>query len=232
MSPRVQGDIDLAAVAALMADPARAAMLQAMMDGGTLPSGELARRAQVAASTASEHLSLLHAAGFVVREVVGRERRYGLASPAVAETLESLARIAVPAPVLSLQGANRAEAIRAARTCYDHLAGRLGVGLTEMLVARGAVVEHDATYDVTDSGERFLTSIGVDVTAARERRRSFARACLDWSERRPHIAGALGAALAETIIAQGWVRRRPADRGLQITARGYSEFARLGVQLG
>jgi DNA-binding transcriptional ArsR family regulator len=232
MSSAVQGDIDIAAAAALMAEPARTAMLQALLDGGTLPSGELARRAQVAASTASEHLKRLLAGGFVIREVAGREHRYRLASPAVAEALESLARVAVPGQVLSLRGATRAEAIRTARTCYDHIAGRLGVGLTEALIARGALVEHASSYDLTDSGERLLASLGVDVAAARERRRSFARACIDWSERRPHLAGALGAALADALLARAWVLRRPADRGLQITAIGRTELARLGVELG
>jgi DNA-binding transcriptional ArsR family regulator len=232
MSSAVQGDIDIAAAAALMAEPARTAMLQALLDGGTLPSGELARRAQVAASTASEHLKRLLAGGFVIREVAGRERRYRLASPAVAEALESLARVALPGQVLSLRGATRAEAIRTARTCYDHIAGRLGVGLTEALIARGALVEHASSYGLTDSGERLLASLGVDVAAARERRRSFARACIDWSERRPHLAGALGAALADALLARAWVLRRPADRGLQITAIGRTELARLGVELG
>lgn len=123
----MQGDIDIAATATLLAEPARAAMLQALMNGGALPSGELARRAHVAASTASEHLNRLLAGGLVLRQIEGREHLYHLASPAVAETLESLARIAAPGEVHSLRGANRAEAIRAARTCYDHLAGQLGV---------------------------------------------------------------------------------------------------------
>jgi DNA-binding transcriptional ArsR family regulator len=229
---KVQGDIDIAAAAALVAEPARSAMLQALMDGGALPSGELARRAQVAASTASEHLKRLLAGGFVVREVAGREHRYRLATPAVAETLESLARVAALGRVRSLRGANRAEALCTARTCYDHIAGRLGVGLTETLVVRGVLVERDDSYEVTDSGERLLAELGVDVAAAREQRRSFARACLDWSERRPHVAGALGAALADALLARAWVLRRPADRGLQITAIGRSELARLGVGLG
>ena len=229
MTSRLQGDADVAAVAALVADPARTAMLQALMDGGTLPSGELARRAEVAASTASEHLARLLAGGFVVCEVAGREHRYRLASPAVAETIESLARIAAPGQVLSLRGAGRAEAMRTARTCYDHLAGRLGVELTEALVARGALVVHDSAYDVTGSGERLLSDLGVDVAAARVRRRSFARACLDWSERRPHLAGALGAALADALLAGGWVERRPTDRGLRVTDAGRAGLAHLGL---
>jgi DNA-binding transcriptional ArsR family regulator len=232
MSGRVQGDIDIAAAAALMADPARATMLQALMDGGALPSGVLARRAQIAASTASEHLNRLLAGGFVLREVSGREHLYRLASPAVAETLESVARIATAVEVHSLGGANRAEAIRTARTCYDHLAGKLGVGLTEALIHRGALVEGSDAYELTDSGERLLAELGVDVAAARKRRRSFARACLDWSERRPHLAGALGAALADALLAHAWVLRRPSDRGLRITRVGRRELARLGVELG
>jgi DNA-binding transcriptional ArsR family regulator len=231
VSSSVQGDIDIAAAAALMADPARAAMLRSLMDGGTLSSGELARRAQVAASTGSEHLKRLLAGGFVVLEVAGREHLYRLASTAVADTVESVARLGVPGEVLSLRGANRAQAMRTARICYDHIAGRLGVGLTEALVVRGALFVGDNAYDVTGPGERQLAELGVDVDAARERRRSFARACLDWSERRPHLAGALGAALADALLARAWVLRRPADRGLQITAVGGHELARLGVEL-
>jgi DNA-binding transcriptional ArsR family regulator len=231
MSGRVQGDVDIAAAAALMADPARATMLQALLDGGALPSGVLARRAQVAASTASGHLNRLLVGGFVLREVSGRERLYRLASPAVAEALESVARIASPLEVQSLGGSNRAEAIRAARTCYDHLAGKLGVGLTVALLRRGALIEGSDAYVLTHSGERLLAELGVDVAAARTRRRSFARACLDWSERRPHLAGSLGAALADTLLAHAWVVRRPADRGLRITGIGRHELARLGVEL-
>jgi hypothetical protein len=122
-------------------------------------------------------------------------------------------------------------AIRTARTCYDHLAGRLGVGLTEALVEHEALLTRDESYELTAAGESTLARLGVDVAAARARRRSFARACVDWSERRPHLAGALGAALADALLLAGWVGRRRSDRGLLVTARGRVELLRLGVEL-
>ena len=201
------------------------------MDGDPCAAGELARRAGIAPSTASGHFARLLAGGLVACESVGRERRYRLASAAVAATLEALARVAPPLTVRSWRGADRGAAIRSARTCYDHLAGRLGVGLTEALVAQGVLIPRDTAYELTAAGEETLDRLGVDVAAARARRRSFARACLDWSERRPHLAGALGAAVAETILARGWVRRRPGDRGLHVTAVGVAELRDLGVEL-
>jgi len=225
------GDADVAAVAALIADRARSAMLDALMDGRSCAAGELARRAGVAPSTASGHLARLLAGGLVLCEIDGRERRYRLASAAVAAALEALSRLAPPAEVRSLRSADRAAAIRTARTCYDHLAGRLGVGLTEALVERKALVSRDASYELTAAGERTLARLGVDVARARAQRRSFARACVDWSERRPHLAGALGAGLAEALLQRGWVRRRPSDRGLLVTAKGADGLRRFGVEL-
>jgi DNA-binding transcriptional ArsR family regulator len=225
------GDANVAAVAALIGHPARAAMLDALLDGGARAAGDLAHRADVAPSTASGHLLQLLTGGLVVCEAHGRERRYRLASAETAEALEALARLARPARVQSLRAADRAGALRDARTCYDHLAGRLGVAVTEALVDRGALVPRDACYDVTRAGEEQLRRLGVDVAAARARRRSFARACLDWSERRPHLAGALGAALAEALLARDWLRRRPNDRGLIVTPTGREGLATaLGVE--
>ena len=129
----------------------------------------------------------------------------------------------------SLRGAGRGAALEAARTCYDHLAGRLGVGLTDALVANGALVRGDSAFTLTATGERLLDGLGVDVAAARAQRRSFARSCLDWSERRPHLAGSLGAAVATTLLDRRWLVRRPADRGLTVTAEGRAGLAALGV---
>lgn len=219
----------MAAVAALVAEPARAAILDALMDGRARRAGELARRAEIAPSTASGHLARLLAGGLVIVDARGRERRYRLASAGVADALEALARVAPAVEVRSLRAAGRAAALRAARTCYDHLAGRLGVGLAEALVERKALLPGDASYELTAAGEDLLVGLGVDVAAARAQHRSFARSCLDWSERRPHVAGALGAAVAETLFAKGWLERRPNDRGLLVTAAGASWLRRLGV---
>jgi DNA-binding transcriptional ArsR family regulator len=222
------GNAEIAAVAALVGDPARAGMLDALMDGRARPAGELARIVGIAPSTASGHLSRLRAGRLVVREVHGREHRYRLASPETAALLEALARVAPPTEIRSLRSADRAVAMRQARTCYDHLAGRVGVGITEVLVHRGALIAANNGYALTARGEALLGKLGVDVAGARLRRRSFALACLDWSERRPHLAGALGAALAERLLASGWLLRRPNDRALTVTPAGsralYREF--------
>jgi DNA-binding transcriptional ArsR family regulator len=229
--PPLRGPANVAAVAALVADPARAAMLDALMDGSAHRAGELAERAGVAPSTASGHLARLLDGGLVTCEATGRERCYRLASVAIAEALETLARLARPLEVRSLRAADAGEAIRAARTCYDHLAGRLGVGLTEALVEREVLACRDSAYELTAAGEATLVALGVDVARARSHRRSFARACLDWSERRPHLAGALGAALAEALLAQGWLQPRPHDRGLVVTHDGVVGLRRFGVEL-
>jgi hypothetical protein len=134
--------------------------------------------------------------------------------------------------VRSLRAADRDAAIRAARSCYDHLAGRLGVSLTEALVRRKLLVLRDTSYELTGSGAEAMASLGVDVAGARSRQRAFARACLDWSERRPHLAGSLGAALADALLANGWLRRRPNDRALTVTPSGRSGLGALGVELG
>ncbi len=218
---RVDGDADVAMVAALFGDPTRAEMLDALLDGDAHAAGELAHRTGVAPSTASEHLTRLLRAGFVLVESRGRERRYQLASPAVGEALEGLARIAPSKRVSSLREASRSEAMRRCRTCYDHLAGRVGVAVTEALVARGTLVARDGAFVLPQGRERMLESLGVDVESARANRRSFARSCMDWSERRPHLAGALGAALARAIFDLGWLERRPHDRALLITPVGF-----------
>jgi len=224
-------EVDVAAVASLFADPARATMLDALMDGGEHPAGELARRAGVAPSTASGHLSRLLLGGLVSCAATGRERRYRLASPVIAEALEALSRLAPPVEVRSLRAADRGEAIREARTCYDHLAGRLGVRLTDALVERRLLIPRDTGYELRPAGELKLARLGVDVAAARRRRRAFALACLDWSERRPHLAGALGAALAGALLDHGWLKRRPNDRGLTVTEEGRASLAEIGVDL-
>jgi DNA-binding transcriptional ArsR family regulator len=215
---------DMTDVAALLGDSTRALMLDALMDGEARPAGELARRAGVAPSTASEHLTRLVEGRLLVVEPRGRERRYRLASAEVADVLEALSCLGAETPVSSLRAASRSEALRAARTCYDHLAGRFGVELTEALVARDVLRRCDASFELSADGELFLVQLGVDVAGARARKRVFARACLDWSERRPHLAGALGAALAAAALDRDWVCRRPNDRGLRVTPKGAAEL--------
>lgn len=195
-------------------------MLDALMDGDAHPAGDLARQAGVALSTASGHLASLVEVGFVNVERVGRQRRYRLAGPDVARAVEALAAIAPRRPVSSLRGAMTADRLRAGRTCYDHLAGRLGVAVTDALAGRGALRLRGEEYLVTRSGVGVFEDLGVDLAAARARRRGFAFACQDWTERRAHLAGALGAALCRRWFELGWIRRSDRGRAVNRTAAG------------
>jgi DNA-binding transcriptional ArsR family regulator len=217
-------------VASLAGDPARAGMLHALMDGRALTASELARVAGITPQTASGHLARMTAAGLVRVEKQGRHRYHRLASPAVAQMMESIMQVASvlearrPAPVTGPKDA----ALRAARTCYDHLAGRLGVALADALAAGGYVeLERDAGL-VTDSGIELFARIGIDIAAlsgVRDKRaRVLCRPCLDWSERRPHLGGRVGAALCSCSLEQGWIRRVKGTRAVTVTASGQRVF--------
>jgi DNA-binding transcriptional ArsR family regulator len=209
------------AVAALLADGTRVRMLCAVADGRALPAGELARRAGVGAPTASAHLNRLVDAGFLAVQPGGRHRYYRLANPAVVSALEALGALARPGEApLPYRQAHAARAIHRARSCYDHLAGRLGVDVTEALVGRGALERDGREFRLSAGGEALLDELGVDHRAARSGRRSFARACLDWSERRDHLAGALGAAVLHGFLRQGWIERTAESRAVRITGAG------------
>lgn len=216
----MDAEADIAAVAALVANRARALMLDVLMDGEPHAASELALRAGVAASTASGHLAELVAGGVILADRKGRQRTFRIARPDVAAALEALAAIAPPRPAHSLRESNSNKALREARTCYDHLAGRLGVALTDALVGQGILIRRSERFELSQAGERRLTEVGVDVAAARYQRRAFARVCMDWSERRPHLAGALGAALCERLVKLGWVRHRSQSRAVTVTRPG------------
>jgi DNA-binding transcriptional ArsR family regulator len=212
-------DVDLAAGAAAIADPARAAMLDALMDGAPRSAGALAREAGVAASTASHHLGRLLDAGLIVVEPDGRRRAFRLARSEVADALEALALVSPPRPARTLRTATRAEAERAARTCYDHLAGKLGVAVCDALLESHAIApDGGREYALGPAADRAFAALGV--TLPPESRRVYARPCLDWSERRPHLAGSLGAAVADTMLDRGWVTRVPKTRALRVTDEG------------
>jgi DNA-binding transcriptional ArsR family regulator len=215
----MDGDADLATVGSLLAEPARARMLAALGDGRALPASALAAEAGVAPSTASGHLARLVEGGLLTAESRGRRRYFRLSGPEVAEALEALARVAPREPVSSLRQATRIDALRAARTCYDHLAGRLGTALMDALLARGLVADEH----VTAAGARRFGELGIDFDAIPGRRPRF-RSCLDWSERRPHAAGKLGAALAAHAFELGWVERLDGSRALRVTPIGESGF--------
>jgi DNA-binding transcriptional ArsR family regulator len=212
----MDGDVDIAPVAAAIGNPARGRMLTAMIGGRGLPASELAQIAHVSPSTASAHLARLIGAGLVAVERHGRHRYHRLADERVAEVIEGLAGLAPSRPVRSLREANRNIAERAARSCYDHLAGALGVALADGLCAAGALDR--ASLGLGDPAR--FAALGVDVTALGRGRRPLTRSCLDWSERRPHLAGELGAALLDALLASAWVVRRPGGRAVAVTPRG------------
>ncbi|MEQ4204043.1 winged helix-turn-helix domain-containing protein [Actinopolymorpha sp. B17G11] len=215
---------DFAAVARLLANPARSAVVDALMEGRPLAAGELARLAGVRPSTVSEHLAALVDGGLLAVVNAGRHRYFQLAGAHVAEALEALALICPTTPVKSLRQANGSRAFRTARSCYDHLAGALGVAVLERMVGREWLVPglqgSGAGYEVGPDGDAAFARLGVDVQACRNARRQFARPCLDWTQRRSHLAGALGAAVLAALLDCGWVRRTTAGRGLLITPGG------------
>jgi DNA-binding transcriptional ArsR family regulator len=208
---------DLAPVGFLLGDPTRASMLSELSDGRALTAGELAARAGVSPSTASAHLSRLVTGGLLAVVAQGRHRYYRLAGEPVAHALETLAALAPAATARDPFEREVLTGLRFARTCYGHLAGRLGVGLRDGLLERGLLREAGAEHRVTPAGEAWLAEVGVDLAAARRARRSFARACLDWSERRPHLAGSLGDSLLAALVERGWVARRPGERAVDLT---------------
>lgn len=218
----------LAGIAALIGEPTRTAMLVALMDGRALTAGELARAAGVAPPTASSHLAQLHGAGLLALEAQGRHRYYRLAGPAVAATLEQMMALSgtlTAAPARPIATGPRDRALRRARLCYDHLAGEIAVGIADSMVARGFVEFGPDGGAVSGEGRAFLAALGVDAGAAPDGAR-FCRPCLDWSERRAHIAGRIGRALYTGFVAQGWLRVPKGGRAVEVTVAGDRAFER------
>jgi DNA-binding transcriptional ArsR family regulator len=210
----------LAEVAALIGDVARANILSALMGGRALTAGELAYQAGVTPQTASGHLARLVEAGLLAVEKQGRHRYFRLATPEIALALQALMAVAAAGPKRHRPIGPRDEALRLARTCYDHLAGRLALALTDSLSANGHVVLSDGAGLVTEEGGRFLHDFGLDLDDQPRSRRVLCRTCLDWSERRPHLAGRLGAALLTRLLDLGWVARTADSRVLRISRAG------------
>jgi len=209
-------DRDLAPIAVLFGDPARVAMLSALAAGHALPAGDLARAAGVHPATATAHLRRLIDAGLVRVRAQGRHRYHELAGPQVNEVLEALAQLSPPVPVTSLRQQRTATATVEARTCYDHLAGRRGVQLRDRLLDADAIrLINDRDHVLTDHGHGLLANVGLD-PAALPRRRVFARSCVDWTDRRPHLAGALAAAITQRLIDQAWLTPGP-GRALNVS---------------
>lgn len=222
--PAMPSGATIALVASLIGDAARANMLAALMGGAALTAGELAAEARVTAATASGHLARLSDGGLLTVERQGRHRYYRLASPVVADAIQALMAVAVNGPPRHRPPGPRDAALRLARTCFDHLAGKLGVAVTDALRDGGLIVFADGVGLVTDEGRRFLCDFGVDLDAQSASRRPLCRTCLDWSERRPHLAGRLGAALLERTLDLGWVARQSGTRALRLTPSGERGF--------
>lgn len=220
---------NLAGIGALIGHPTRAVMLEALIDGRSWTASELAHRAGITPQTASTHLHRLVEGGLLSVDARGRHRHFTLAGTDVADALEALEVLATRRATRPGLRMMSCEPLSEGRTCYDHLAGRLGVALVESLVAMRHVEEGDDAYAVTATGGRFLSSLGVDVDGARSRRRSFARKCLDWSEQRYHLGGALGAALAARLFDLKWLHRVPKSRVVTITEAGRQNLRELSL---
>jgi len=215
---------NIAAVAALLGDPARANMLTALMHGQALTATELAQEAGVMLSTASGHLGKLQDAGLVDIEKQGRHRYFRLSGADVAGVLEGLMGVAARTGHLRVRTGPRDPELRRARVCYDHLAGDAAVRMYDRLQAAGMIAAAGGALGLTKAGERFFSVLGIDLEAAASGRRPLCRACLDWSERRHHLAGALGAALLDHIYDRGWAKRAPNSRVVTFTKAGAARF--------
>src|SRR5271165_3346620 len=217
--------VEIAGAAALLSDVARAAILCALLDGKARTAGELAFAAGVTPQTASSHLGRLTDAGLIVVVPQGRHRYHRLAGPETAQILETLGVLATGQPRRARVPGPRDAALRAARTCYDHLAGGLGVAIADALHVAGGTIAHDRDVEITPEGERRLAYLGVDVRLLRQDRRPLCRHCLDWSERRPHLAGSVAVEILRTALASRWIERLKDSRAVRVTPEGRRAFA-------
>ena len=229
----MDGSANMIEVAALVGDHARATILSALMGGQALTGTELAYLAGVSRPTASEHLGKLVEARLLTITKQGRFRYYRIASPLVARMMESIERVAeIEVPPRFRPRSMKDDKLRFARTCYDHLAGQIGVAIADALVTNGSAVLGDEGGEVTDAGTGFLTEFGVQLAQRSRSRRLFCQPCLDWSERRFHIAGHVGAEICRRCLALGWLKRERDSRALRLTLAGKAGIAELlGIDL-
>ncbi|WP_068829283.1 ArsR/SmtB family transcription factor [Pseudomonas sp. BMS12] len=218
---------NIARIAALIGDHARAEVLTALMADRALTATELADLAGVSKSTMSTHLAKLLDAGLIAAVAQGRHRYFRLADADVAHLLEALMGVAFRAGAVRVRSSPREPALRKARVCYDHLAGELGVKTYEALVQRGCIEESAAALHLTERGRQWFSALDIDIEAAQHKRRQLCRRCLDWSERRHHLGGALGAQLLQRLLTLGWARRDPASRVVTFGPHGERELLRL-----
>jgi len=214
----------VAEIAALLADPARATMVWALLDGRALAASELAVAARITPQTASTHFAKLTEAGVLSMARHGRHRYFRLASPSVTDMIDGIVAVALEKRPRYRPLSRQARALNAARMCYDHLAGRLSVGLTDVFAARDYVVLDDEVAEITRAGTRFLTEFGIELPTPRSPRRHYCRLCLDWTERRPHIAGAVGAAITKRCFDLGWLERMSRSHAVIVTPLGRRGF--------
>jgi DNA-binding transcriptional ArsR family regulator len=216
-------EADISSLAALISDPARGRILIALLDGRSLPATELAQRAGITCQTASSHLAKLTEGRLLKVIPQGRHRYYRIANARVADLLESMARFA---PRTEAEDPGPQSPMQIARTCYNHLAGSLGVRLTAAIVDRGFLREVGRDYQLTRKGAEWFSDLAIDIGSLRRSGRVFARQCLDWSERRNHLAGALGSALADQLFERGWIEHLKGTRAVEITEVGRGELRR------
>lgn len=217
----------MATVGALVGVPSRTAMLSALADGQALPAGELAFRAYLSPQTASAHLGKLVEGGLLRVERCGRHRYYRMANAEAAQIVVHLMALAPPVKLRARPDQTKVDPLRAARTCYGHLAGRLGVALAESLSRENLIRLEKCDYRVTRRGEAWFADFGLDLAALRKQRRSFAHRCIDWSERVPHIGGALGDAFAARLFELDWIRRSRRKRAVHVTKPGQRALKKL-----
>lgn len=215
---------NMAEIAALLGERSRATILASMMDGRFHTASELAYMAAIKPQTASFHLAKLVEGKLIKVEKQGRHRYFQLAGEDIAQFLESFLAISPPPEVRSLKQSSQIKLLQDARTCYDHLAGKLGVQLTESMLKAGYLTLEGKQFVLTDEGTLFFTTFGIDLTALKRKRRSFSHACLDWSERRYHLAGALGSELLNQFFNLGWLLRVPSIRAIKVTEKGKLGF--------
>ncbi|MBB3314666.1 DNA-binding transcriptional ArsR family regulator [Rhizobium sp. BK181] len=218
---------DIAQIGALIGDPARANMLTALMGGKALTATELAAAGGITVQTASTHLAKLEAGNLLAQRKQGRHRYFTLADDSVGKFLESIMGFAAGRGHLRHKPGPKEPALRKARICYDHLAGDYGVRMLDNLIAEGAIDALGDGLALTESGETALKNIGIDVHALKSSRRPLCRSCLDWSERRAHLAGSLGKALLSNFLDKGWARRTAESRSVIFSPEGERQFLAL-----
>jgi len=227
---------NITVIASLIADPSRAIFLSSLLDGRALPAGELAHMAGVTPQTASSHLAKLVEGGLLEVEQQGRHRYYRLASKEIANLIETMASIAPPVQIRSLKQSNQLQQLSYARTCYGHLAGKLGISLCETLIQKGYLSEpeetHSKDYQVTEKGMQWFTTFGIELQVKPGSRRAIARKCLDWSERRHHLSGMLGEQLRHRLSELDWIRQKTGSRSVEVTEAGKKGlYEVLGISL-